>query len=111
MLTEGITSDAEQYTYSAVWLLAGVALLAAGIWLRSLPLRVASAVVVGLTVLKVFFIDMSDLTGIYRALSFLGLGAVLVGIGWFYQRLLFPRGPSPVPEPNPPAEPQGHQAA
>ncbi|HEU4475389.1 MAG TPA: DUF2339 domain-containing protein [Methyloceanibacter sp.] len=83
MLTEGITSDAEQYTYSAVWLLAGVALLAAGIWLRSLPLRVASAVVVGLTVLKVFFIDMSDLTGIYRALSFLGLGAVLVGIGWF----------------------------
>ena len=34
---------------------------------------------------------MSDLTGIYRALSFLGLGAVLIGIGWFYQRLLFPR--------------------
>ena len=43
-----------------------------------------------LTVLKVFLIDMSDLTGIYRALSFLGLGAVLIGIGWFYQRLLFP---------------------
>jgi len=43
-------------------------------------------------VLKVFFIDMSDLTGIYRALSFLGLGAVLIVIGWFYQRLLFPRG-------------------
>jgi uncharacterized membrane protein len=39
----------------------------------------------------VFFIDMSDLTGIYRALSFIGLGLVLMGIGWFYQRLLFPR--------------------
>jgi len=47
--------------------------------------------VVMLTVLKVFLIDMSDLTGIYQALSFLGLGAVLMGIGWFYQRLLFPR--------------------
>ena len=69
----------------------GVALLAAGIFLRSLPLRAASAAVVVLTVLKVFLIDMSDLTGIYRALSFLGLGAVLIGIGWFYQRLLFPR--------------------
>jgi uncharacterized membrane protein len=94
VLTEGATSDAEQYTYSAVWLLVGVALLAAGIWLRSLPLRIASAAVVVLTVLKVFLIDMSDLTGIYRALSFLGLGAVLIGIGWFYQRLLFPRGAS-----------------
>jgi uncharacterized membrane protein len=95
ILTEGPTTDAEQYTYSAVWLLFGVALLAAGIWFRSLPLRVASAAVVVLTVLKVFLIDMSDLTGIYRALSFLGLGAVLIGIGWFYQRLLFPRSAAP----------------
>ena len=94
VLTEGVTSDAEQYTYSAVWLLFGVALLAAGIFLRSLPLRAASAAVVVLTVLKVFLVDMSDLTGIYRALSFLGLGAVLIGIGWFYQRLLFPRSAS-----------------
>jgi uncharacterized membrane protein len=94
VLIEGATSDAEQYTYSAAWLLAGVALLAAGIWFRSLPLRIASAAVVVLTVLKVFLIDMSDLTGIYRAISFLGLGAVLISIGWFYQRLLFPRAPA-----------------
>jgi uncharacterized membrane protein len=33
---------------------------------------------------------MSGLTGIFRALSFIGLGAVLVGIGWIYQRMLFP---------------------
>ena len=91
ILTEGINTDAEQYTYSAVWLAFGVALLGAGISLRSLPVRAASAAVVMLTVLKVFLIDMSDLTGIYQALSFLGLGAVLMGIGWFYQRLLFPR--------------------
>jgi uncharacterized membrane protein len=94
-LTSGSISDAEEYTYSAIWLAFGVALLAAGITLRSLPLRVASAAVIVLTVLKVFLIDMSDLTGIYRALSFLGLGAVLIGIGWFYQRLLFPRSPAP----------------
>ena len=68
-----------------------VHLLAAGIWYRSLPLRIASAAVIVLTVLKVFLIDMSDLTGIYRALSFLGLVAVLICIGWFHQRLLFPR--------------------
>jgi uncharacterized membrane protein len=91
VLTEGETSDAEQYTYSAVWLAFGVALLAAGIWLRSRPVRFASAAVTILTVLKVFLVDMSNLTGIYQALSFIGLGIVLLGIGWFYQRLLFRR--------------------
>jgi uncharacterized membrane protein len=104
VLSESGTSDAEQYTYSAVWLLFGVALLAAGIWFRSLPLRIASAAVVVLTVLKVFLVDMSDITGIYRALSFLGLGAVLIGIGWFYQRLLFPRAASTSPHGEAPAE-------
>jgi uncharacterized membrane protein len=91
ILSEGLNTDAEQYTYSVVWLAFGVALLAAGILLRSRAVRFASAAVVMLTVLKVFLIDMSDLTGIYRALSFIGLGLVLMGIGWFYQRLLFPR--------------------
>jgi uncharacterized membrane protein len=88
-LSDGETGDAEQYTYSAVWLGFGVALLAAGIQLRSRPLRFASAAVTILTVLKVFLVDMSNLTGIYQALSFIGLGIVLLGIGWFYQRLLF----------------------
>jgi uncharacterized membrane protein len=91
VLTAGPTSDAEQYTYSAVWLAFGVALLAAGVWLRSQAVRFASAGVVILTVLKVFLIDMHDLTGIFQGLSFIGLGIVLLGIGWLYQRLLFPR--------------------
>ena len=91
MLTSGPTTDAEQYIYSAVWLAFGVALLAAGVWLRSQPVRFASAAVVMLTVLKVFLVDMRNLTGIFQALSFIGLGIVLLGIGWLYQRLLFPR--------------------
>jgi len=89
-LTRGATTDAEQYTYSAVWLAFGVLLLIAGFWLQSQPARLASAAVVALTIGKVFLVDMSDLTGIFRALSFIGLGAVLVGIGWIYQRMLFP---------------------
>jgi uncharacterized membrane protein len=97
VLTEGPTSDPEQYTYSAVWLAFGVALLAAGIWLNARSVRFASAAVVIVTVLKVFLVDMSKLTGIYQALSFIGLGLVLLGIGWFYQRLLFPRAASTAP--------------
>jgi uncharacterized membrane protein len=91
VLTEGPTTDAEQYTYSVVWLAFGVALLAAGVVLHSQAVRFASAGVVILTVLKVFLVDMGDLTGIYQGLSFIGLGLVLLGIGWIYQRLLFPR--------------------
>lgn len=82
--------DAEQYTYSAVWLAYGVVLLLGGIVLRSQSVRLASAAVIAITVAKVFLVDLSGLTGIYRALSFIVLGLVLVGIGLMYQRLLFP---------------------
>jgi uncharacterized membrane protein len=37
---------------------------------------------------------MAGLAGIWRALSFIGLGLVLVGIGYLYQRLLFPPRPA-----------------
>ena len=87
----GPVSPAEQYTYSAVWLAFGVVLLLAGIALASKPARLASAAVLLLTVAKVFVVDMDALTGVWRALSFIGLGLVLVGIGYLYQRLLFPR--------------------
>jgi uncharacterized membrane protein len=89
-------SDAEQYTYSAVWLIFGVALLVVGFLLRSQPVRYCSAAVVVVTIGKVFLFDMAGLTGVFRAFSFIGLGLVLVGIGLLYQRLLYrPSGPPP----------------
>ena len=51
-------------------------------------LRIASAVLIAVAVAKVFIFDMSELEGVLRALSFIGLGAVLIGIGLFYQKLL-----------------------
>jgi uncharacterized membrane protein len=78
----------ETYTYSALWLIIGVALLTAGVRLKSQVLRIASAALISVAVLKVFLFDMSELEGVLRALSFIGLGAVLIGIGLFYQRLL-----------------------
>ncbi len=89
LLTSALTSGAEQYTYSIAWLAFGVALLGIGIVVNSQRARLASAVVIALTILKAFLIDMSTLTGVYRALSFMCLGLVLVAIGWLYQRILF----------------------
>ena len=83
------------------WLGYGVALLLGGLLLGSQPARLASAVVLLVTIAKVFLVDMGDLEGAYRALSFIGLGAVLVGIGWLYQKLLFRKAAAPPTESTP----------
>jgi uncharacterized membrane protein len=107
VLSRGGMSNAEQYTYSVVWLAYGVALLLFGIFFRSQPARFASALITLLTIGKVFLLDMAGLTGIYRALSFIGLGLVLVGIGWLYQRLLFPPRPQTITASGVPETPSG----
>ncbi len=99
LLMDGLTSDAEQYTYSIAWLAFGVILLGIGVLVQSQRARLASAAVITLTILKAFVVDMSTLEGVYRALSFIGLGLVLVAIGWLYQKVLFRRRPPPATAP------------
>jgi uncharacterized membrane protein len=82
----GPVGQAELWAYSVLYLLGGVAMLGGGIRFGSTALRRAGLAVVLLVVAKVFLVDMSQTTGIWRALSFLGLGAGLVGIGWLYRR-------------------------
>jgi len=79
-------SDLELWTISAVWLAIGIALLAFGVWRRERAFRIASGIVIILTVLKAFLIDMAGLEGVLRALSFVVLGLVLIVIGTAYQR-------------------------
>jgi uncharacterized membrane protein len=101
-ISMGPTGGAEQYTYSIAWLAFGVLLLGVGIVVNSQRARLASAAVIALTIAKAFLIDMSTLTGVYRVLSFICLGLVLVAIGWLYQRILFRRQAPPVPaQPSP----------
>lgn len=89
------TSGAEHWAYSAGWLLLGIVYLAYGIWRGAGVARFASALLVLLAVIKVFLFDLSELTGLWRALSFITLGAVLIGTGLAYQKLVFPRPPAP----------------
>ena len=88
MLNALPVGQTEQYTYSIIWLTIGVTTLFAGIGLTSYPLRIASGIIMVLVILKVFIFDLSNLTGVLRALSFIGLGLVLMGIGFIYQRAL-----------------------
>ena len=50
--------------------------------------------VLALVALQVFIGDMSNIAGLLRILSFVGLGFCLFGIGWLFQR--FVRGAAPV---------------
>lgn len=59
--------------------------------LRSQPARLLALGVIALTIAKVFIVDTASISGIFRALSIIGLGVVLLGIGWLYQRPLYPR--------------------
>ncbi|MEP9352159.1 DUF2339 domain-containing protein [Xanthobacter sp. KR7-65] len=102
---DAITSG-EWYAWSAAWLVFGMLLLALGLWRGSRTLRLASAAVMVATVLKVFLSDMADLEGVLRAVSFIGLGLVLVAMGWVYQRLLGREkaaSADPLPQDPPPA--------
>nr|MDH4441587.1 DUF2339 domain-containing protein [Rhizobium sp.] len=98
--------QAETYSYSVAWLAIGVGLLALGSRFDARSLRIASAVIVIVTVAKVFLIDMANLEGVLRALSFIGLGFVLIGIGLFYQKILSSKA-RPVLTAEPEEEPTG----
>ena len=50
------------------------------------PIRYLAIAVFGVTVLKVFTVDLSQLDQIYRVLSTLGLGVLLVGASYLYRR-------------------------
>jgi uncharacterized membrane protein len=82
--------DAELWAWSGAWLAYGAAVMAIGIAAGHRQLRLAALAIVGLTAAKVFLVDMSDLVGLWRVLSFLGLGLVLIGLGAAYRRLVAP---------------------
>jgi len=86
-LAWGRINDAEWYAYSTVWLIfAGIA-LGISLYRQNEWLRRAALAGIGLVAAKVFLSDMAQLEGVLRALSFLGLGGVLIGIGYAYRRL------------------------
>ncbi len=77
---------ARGFSYSAIWLVYGAALMTIGFWKRSAFVRWQSLILIAFTIGKVFLYDVSQLGGSYRILSFIALGAVLLGISFVYQR-------------------------
>ena len=74
------------FTYSAVWMLYGGALILVGFWKRSAFLRWQAIVLLAVTAAKVFFYDIAALERGYRIAAFIVLGAILLAVSFFYQR-------------------------
>jgi uncharacterized membrane protein len=88
-LDVGEETNVEVYAYSLGWLIFSLALLFMGALRNNTVLRIASLAVLIVTAGKVFLYDASQLTGLMRVVSFLGLGLSLLGISWFYTRFVF----------------------
>ncbi|WP_085906446.1 DUF2339 domain-containing protein [Kiloniella majae] len=94
-MASGDILNAEGYSYSAAWLIFAGILLAVGIIRDISKIRHLSLGLVLLVTTKVFLWDMSALSGLYRVASFIGLGLCLIGIGFLYQRFVYPIGSEP----------------
>lgn len=83
------TSIAEIYSYSIIWLIYGISLLFFGTFYNNKMIRIASLIVIIITIGKVFLYDAAALEGLYRVFSFLGLGLCLLALSWFYSKFIF----------------------
>lgn len=71
---------------SILWTLYAFAAMAVGMRRHVAALRIGAIALFGLTVAKVFLVDLSELDAIYRILSFLVLGTVLLVASFLYAR-------------------------
>jgi uncharacterized membrane protein len=78
--------EVELWIYSAVWALFGAGALGLGLWRNDPVMRWVGLGVLLITTAKVFVVDTARLSGVIRAASFIGLGAVLMLATWAARR-------------------------
>jgi hypothetical protein len=71
---------------TVAWGLEGLALLGAGFPLRDRLQRLSGLFLFLVCVMKLFFYDLRQLGTLNRILSFMVLGAILIGVSWIYTR-------------------------
>ena len=77
---------ARDFTYSALWMAYGAMLMVIGFWRQSAFVRWQALALIAVTVVKVFVYDTSQLDHVYRILSFIALGILLLAVSFAYQR-------------------------
>jgi uncharacterized membrane protein len=75
-----------QLLLSVFWSICGAATVAFGLARRDLILRLAGFALLGIAVVKVAIVDLSQLESVYRVLSLVVLGFLLLVAAYSYQR-------------------------
>ena len=79
-------SLARQLSISLIWGIYGGSMLTVGIARPSRLLRLMALGLLGVTIGKVFFVDVWSYQEFYRFISFLVLGSILLAVSFLYQR-------------------------
>lgn len=82
----GSTHYAYQLSLSVLWALYASLLTGIGLAKRIRGARILGILLLGGTILKVFFIDLSELQTVYRIISFIVLGLLLLSVSYGYNR-------------------------
>ncbi|WP_161409050.1 DUF2339 domain-containing protein [Paenibacillus silvestris] len=86
-LTKGLGDDYQHLILSGVWAIYAVLLIVAGLFVRKAKANLIGILFLFVTLLKIIFIDLPDVSTAIRAILFIGLGAIGVGISrLFYKR-------------------------
>ena len=76
-----------QMSLSVVWSAYAAALLAAGFWLKNRPMRFGALALFGATGLKLVLVDLAGVRQVYRIISFLVLGLLMIGASYLYHKV------------------------
>jgi len=82
----GHLSEIKSLVVSVLWGVYALVLFIVGITKESSPARIAGFLMASLTIIKVFFYDLSYLETTYRVLSLVVLGVILLIISFVYQK-------------------------
>jgi hypothetical protein len=79
---------ARDMSYSIAWALFALLLLIVGMQKKTAPVRYASLALLGVTVVKLFFHDLSQLDQLYRIGAFVVVAVIAILASFLYQRFL-----------------------
>ena len=79
-------ATAKQVALSVLWAVVGLAAVVVGFGKELRPLRYAALALLGVTLGKILFVDLAQVRPVYRILSFVAVGALLLCVSFVYHR-------------------------
>ena len=73
---------------SLSWALEGLSILALGFFLKNRVYRLSGLAVLSLSCARLIFIDMAKVETIYKIITFILLGAILLGVSFLYSKFI-----------------------